>query len=237
MNDSSPKCYAIIPAAGRSQRMGSHKLLLPWPQSPGLSTVQTRNTVMDAVLRAWTESRVDVVVIVLRQLEPNSTAQNRENLKLQEVCRNYPVEIAYAAEPPDMKASVLSGIQFLRSNWSPREWDECLLAPADLPTLSGKLINLLLDCKARSPQIVQPVFGNHRGHPVKFPWSKLTQAFDLGSDQGIDSIIKNNPTFKLILPENLRVTDIDDLHDYQNLLQRHLQDIPGPSPLNDKGQS
>ena len=47
--------FAIIPAAGRSQRMGEPKLLLPWGQS----------TIIEHVLAVWCASRVEAVVMVV----------------------------------------------------------------------------------------------------------------------------------------------------------------------------
>ena len=56
-NLNSPKCFAVIPAAGQSRRMGSrHKLLLPWGES----------RIIEHLLRAWLSSRIDRVVLVSR---------------------------------------------------------------------------------------------------------------------------------------------------------------------------
>ena len=79
--------YAIIPAAGHSQRMGRHKLLLPWKSS----------TIIEQVLAAWTSSRVSRVVVVAR-------GSDRE---LQVICRRADVDLVLPdIDPPDMKISV-----------------------------------------------------------------------------------------------------------------------------------
>ena len=49
------RSFAVIPAAGRSQRMGQPKLLLPWG----------RTTVIEHVLGVWRASRVTHTVIVV----------------------------------------------------------------------------------------------------------------------------------------------------------------------------
>ena len=122
-----------------------------------------------------------------------------------------------------MKASVLEGIRLLQKTGSPRDIDGCFLAPADIPTLTSALIDLLLKAQTDQQKLVQPAFGKQKGHPVRFPWSKLTQAFDLSIDQGIDTIVKQNKPVDIRLPEELRVADIDTMQDYQRLLNQYLQ--------------
>ena len=54
----SPKSFAVIPAAGLSRRMGEkQKLLLPWGDA----------TLIEHVLRAWLDSRIDRIVLVSRR--------------------------------------------------------------------------------------------------------------------------------------------------------------------------
>ena len=49
------RTFAIIPAAGRSQRMGQPKLLLPWRNS----------TIIEHVLAAWRASQVSHMLMVV----------------------------------------------------------------------------------------------------------------------------------------------------------------------------
>ena len=65
--------YAIIPAAGESRRMGEPKLMLPWGQG----------TIIDAVLQAWSASRVDQLVVIVRA----------DNRPLQKLCLKHNVEV------------------------------------------------------------------------------------------------------------------------------------------------
>ena len=50
------RSFAVVPAAGRSERMGAPKLLLPLGDS----------TVIEHVLAAWTASPVTRTVVVVR---------------------------------------------------------------------------------------------------------------------------------------------------------------------------
>ena len=79
--------FALIPAAGRSVRMGTHKLLMPW----------NGMTVIDTVLTAWQESLVGQIVIVAR----------RDDAQLLEALANRPLEILKLdSDSLDMKQSI-----------------------------------------------------------------------------------------------------------------------------------
>ncbi len=67
------RSFAIVPAAGRSVRMGRPKLNLPWGES----------TVLEHVVQAWLASRVDRVIVVVR----------RDDERLDELCRSLGVEV------------------------------------------------------------------------------------------------------------------------------------------------
>ena len=79
--------FGIVPAAGRSSRMGTPKLLLPWGDK----------TLIASVLQAWRSSRVARVVAVVHP----------EEHELARACARACVEVVQpAAPPPDIKASV-----------------------------------------------------------------------------------------------------------------------------------
>ena len=81
------RSFAILPAAGRSARMGSHKLLLPW---------QGR-TLIDHVLDVWKASEVTCTVIVVRA----------DDTRLIDVCRRHDVHLVLPElAPAEMKISV-----------------------------------------------------------------------------------------------------------------------------------
>src|ERR1043165_1578126 len=51
-----PRCFALVPAAGYSVRMGEPKLLLPVAGRP----------LIEHTLEAWQRSQVDRIVVVIR---------------------------------------------------------------------------------------------------------------------------------------------------------------------------
>lgn len=199
------KCYAIIPAAGRSRRMGRSKLMLPWP-----TVERPDGTLMDRVLEVWTGSRASKVVVVVR----------RDDEPLAEVCRDWPVTLVQPeVAPTDMKGSVVCGVKFLNRHEQPGNGDRCFVAPADLPTLASRVIDQMIATKADSDRMVVPTFGDRLGHPVLLPWA-ITAAIDgLGKDEGIDQLVSRYPQTIVSFGAEDAVNDIDTPAEYEEAIQ------------------
>jgi molybdenum cofactor cytidylyltransferase len=181
--------------------MGSqHKLLLPWGAS----------TIIEHVLQAWCNSRVDRVVVVVRS----------DDALLQAACRRFDrVEVLVpATDPVDMKDSVHLGLQHL-CNDAIESSDRWMIAPADLPTLSSSLIDLVIEGGRTSNQIVVPRFGDRRGHPVSFPWSLASDVGQLGGNDGINRLLERYPLHWLSLSEAFYPEDVDTEAEYRRMLQ------------------
>jgi len=165
------RSFALIPAAGHSVRMGQPKLLLPIAGKP---------LILHA-LAAWQQSRVDEIVVVVR---PGDVA-------LADVVRPAGVDVVIpTAAPPDMKASLICGLAHVAAMHRPNANDCWLVAPADMPGLSPRIINRLLDEAAAHPgQVVIPTIGGRRGHPVLLPWSLAGEVAQLAEDKGLNALI------------------------------------------------
>lgn len=207
---SAPKSFAIIPAAGRSRRMGNrNKLLLPWKSS----------TIIEQVLSNWLDSEVDTVVLVCRP----------DDFRLRELVRRYPeVHLVIPEEAPrDMKMSVFLGLRYLQTETSadqkPDNQDRWLVAPADMPTLAPALINQVIQTGRRVPLSVVPILAGRRGHPVSFPWSLSGQVAKLAENEGINRFLDQYPVHWLDMqaagfPETGFPEDIDTEDDYRRIL-------------------
>ena len=114
--------------------MGRPKLLLPW----------RGKTVIETVLGAWRASGVSHVVMTVRA----------EDVELAALGRAAGAEtVVVSPPPPDMKASVLAGLDYLADKYQPQPIDAWLLAPADMPLLSPQVIDVLLAAwRARQPK-------------------------------------------------------------------------------------
>ncbi|MBI1901075.1 MAG: nucleotidyltransferase family protein [Planctomycetia bacterium] len=190
---------AIVPAAGRSVRMGTPKLLLPWGKS----------NVIETVLDAWQQSRAAEVVVVVHP----------DDARLAEICRARSVHVVVAeSPPPDMKASVQLGLAFARERFSPSERDAWLLSPADAPTLSPQVIDLFLSQHEESPrEILVPRHGDRRGHPALFPWPLADEVARLAPNEGVNALFARHAVREIPLPPELAARDVDTPEEYARL--------------------
>lgn len=192
--------FGIIPAAGKSLRMGSeHKLLMPWG----------RGRVIDQVLSEWSRSRVRRVFVTVR----------KDDVELQQACAAWDVAevVLPKCDPIDMKQSVQIALGHVDDRYSPGSSDFWLMAPADLPTLRASHIDRLIDASSRVRSIVVPRFGTRRGHPVLFPWALVPEVFSLRSDLGINQLIEHHAVTWVDFPAGERPEDIDTPADYERV--------------------
>lgn len=198
--------FGLIPAAGRSKRMGEQKLLMPWSD----------HKVIDSVVSAWNSSRVEEVLFVVREdSEPLREAINVAS----GVVENSRAGAGGASlcvlesDTPDMKSTIQQGLLCLQERWQPQAEDWCLIAPADLPRISSQLIDRVI-AESHGDKIVVPVYGEKIGHPVAFPWPMTNAIFELAADEGINAMFERCPVKKIKFDSELRVRDIDTPEDY-----------------------
>jgi molybdenum cofactor cytidylyltransferase len=191
-----PPAFAIIPAAGRSVRMGTPKLLLPWGQ----------RTVLDAVLDAWRASRVSATVVVVHP----------EDEAIAIIAGQHAADVVIAPTPPlDMKASVTLGLNHVRQRYEPRPDGLWLLAPADMPGLTAAAIDEVLDAaSAAAEAIVAATHKGRRGHPVSFRWHLADEVARLPSDQGVNLLLERHAVKYLETCNPAILSDLDTPADY-----------------------
>lgn len=208
MNTSStrPRLFAIIPAAGLSRRMGTHKLLL----SLG------KKTVIQRLLQALDAPFITRVIVVARKGDD----QLKEHLSGQDLQILQP-----ETDPPDMKASVQIGLEWVNSHYQPTEKDSWLLIPADHPVFNRSILNSLFQAWENCQSSVMiPTFQNQKGHPTFFRWSVADDVFELADDEGINALWKK----KKIIPQYCEcqhseiLMDLDTPEDYEKVKQKYL---------------
>ena len=172
-----PSTFAIIPAAGNSERMGQPKLAMQLAGRP----------VIEHTLRAWQLSQVDRIVVVIQSragplieiLKHLADPQSRIELVFPEF------------SPPDMKASIQAGLRHIEACYAPGASAAVLVAPADMPRLSSGVIDLLIQRRHEHPgPILLPTLGERRGHPILIPWSLAMAVHELADNEGLNSLVE-----------------------------------------------
>ena len=194
--------FAVIPAAGRSQRMGRPKLLLPWGDS----------TVIEHVLAAWRDSPVHRVVMVVHP----------DDGELADVARRCQATVVRPEVPPaEMKESVRIALEHVAAEFAPAADDAWLLAPADMPTLDRATIDRLVAAyQTAEPAIWVPRFEGRRGHPVLFPWPLAAEVGRLGPDEGVRALLDRHPVRTISAVGASVLEDLDTPKQYEQLRRR-----------------
>lgn len=196
------RTFGLIPAAGKSRRMGQPKLLLPLAGS----------TVVEHVLSAVRSAGVaDVLVVVAPEADP-----------LAEVARGAGAHVLQLdQDTPDMRTTATLGLAWMATHWRPADDDRWLLLPADHPTVRPEVVRALLAADSGSP-IVVPTFKGRRGHPTRIRWSLVPAIRDLPPDQGLNRFVRMHEavTHELPWPSDEILRDLDTPEDYERLLHQ-----------------
>lgn len=136
---------AIVLAAGRSRRMGTQKLLLPFAQS----------TVIARVVDAFLGAPVDKVIVVVRP----------RHQEISDALAGRPVTFV---ENPDTDGDMLSSVRCGLKALTPTV-ELIMVSPGDQPSIEPGLIGEFLAAfRASDRNILVPVHNGHRGHPLVF---------------------------------------------------------------------
>lgn len=192
--------FGLIPAAGKSSRMGRPKLLLPLGKS----------TVLERVLLAVRGGGIADCVVV-------SAPHDRELARLAAAAGGHVAVLP--ADTPDMRATVMHGLAWIERQFRPARHDGWLLLPADHPTVRLELVRAVLAVASDSPGLVVPVHQGRRGHPTWFRWSLAQELADLPAGLGLNAFIRARPDAvrELPWPDADIVHDLDTPADYQTL--------------------
>jgi molybdenum cofactor cytidylyltransferase len=189
--------FAIVPAAGRSTRMGRPKLSLPLGD----------RTVLEHLLTALHDGGVEHIVVVIGpdapELVPLVTAAGATAHLL--------------AEPtPDMRTTVGRGLCWLEENVRPRPDDVWLLAPGDHPAINADTVRAVLAAASRY-SIVVPVHEGRRGHPTAIAWRHVPAIRALPVEVGINSFLRQQEVFEVPVADPGILTDLDTPEQYARL--------------------
>jgi molybdenum cofactor cytidylyltransferase len=200
--------FAVIPAAGKSVRMGRPKLALPL----GERTVLER--VVDALREAGVEHILVVVGPHVSELAPLAERAGAHVLQLSE-------------ETPEMRATVEAGLRWLEERYHPRPDDHWLLVPADHPTLDSFLVRMLLWERAerRDRSIIVPTHGGRRGHPTLIDWEHVVGMRALPPGEGLNVYLRQHTeeTLEVRVDSPDILCDLDTPEDYERLRRSQVE--------------
>lgn len=185
---------AIVPAAGRSHRMGSAKALL---DAGGRSFLAR-------ILSSLREGGAAPLLVVVRALE-GPVAEEAERYGGRAVLNEDP-----SAGPV---SSLQAGIRAL-----PTGVPAVLFSPVDHPLFSPLTVRALVQAfrESRAPLVV-PSFEGWRGHPVLFSRALFPELLEENLPEGARTVVRRYLETRLQLPVDDPgiLTDIDTPEDYR----------------------
>jgi molybdenum cofactor cytidylyltransferase len=190
---------AIVPAAGRSTRMGRPKPALPIGDA----------TVLERVVRNLRAGGVNRIVVVI----------GPDPWDIQSLPG---VDFCLLSEPTaSMRASVEQGLLKLEEREQPTADDLWFLAPADHPAFTDEVVRALIDIHLRKPShsIIVPMHAGRRGHPTLFSWRHISGIRAMPAGVGINAYVRQQASETLELPvEDPGVlVNLDTPGDYERL--------------------
>ncbi len=182
---------AVVPAAGRSIRMGQPKLLI---EIEGTSMIAR-------VVAALHDGGADRVVVVPPADGPDAAAIAASALAAgAEV-------VVPEAQPAEMRDSVELALAVLDVDPRP---DLILLTPGDVPGLHADLVDRLVRESAAHPGwIIVPTHEGRRGHPIVLPWEIAVHVRDLPDDAGVNRLVEVHADRIIEVPVDLEINDVD----------------------------
>ena len=188
--DENDICCVVL-AAGLSRRMGCDKLLLPLGASALLEKT------LDAVSAAGSGR----TIVVYHQDEIRSLAE----------CRGFGA--VFNGHPEEGQSlSVRLGLEACGRC---RGW---LFVNGDMPFLTASTIRKLLDLAAGEDKILVPLYGDHPGPPVYFPYRFRRELMALTGDIGGRSVYRRHPEDVLyVAADPAQGQDIDTPEDYAHV--------------------
>ncbi len=208
------RIHALIPAAGRSTRMGQQKLLLPWDGE----------TVIRRLLTHLLNADIQSVSILVRQ--GDDLLRKHLDLYSSELPADQsPRLTAYCADPPpdEMRDSVSILLSHIEHSAAPAPQDAWMLLPADSVALSMGTLEALIREWRRIPRgVLVPTHHGRRGHPALFAWELAGLISRIPQNHGINWLLGGSLTDVRECPvdDEAVLADLNTPEDYRHWRHR-----------------
>jgi molybdenum cofactor cytidylyltransferase len=195
------RLFGLIPAAGKSRRMGQPKLTLR------LGNV----TVLEHVCHAVQQAGVERVLVVV----------GPHGHPLAALAKSVGADVLQLAEDTtEMRHTIEHGLAWLEQHCQPQPDDAWLLLPADHPCIEPQVIAELRSAHARKSErsIVVPAYQGRRGHPVLIGWRHVPAIRSLAVGTGLNVYLRQqlSETLEVAVGTESILWDLDTPEDYEN---------------------
>jgi len=194
----------VILAAGRGERMGRLKQLLPWG----------KDVLLGRTISVYREAGAGPILVVV----------GHEKERIMERLADFEVIwVENRAYLEGMSSSVKAGVRAL-----PPGTEAVLLALGDMPFIKPETVRQILQVfQERRPPIIVPVFREKTGHPVLVAREFFPQLLQVSADMGARQVIRDNPQSVYHLPvEDAGILiDVDEPAAYERLRPEE-EDVP-----------
>jgi molybdenum cofactor cytidylyltransferase len=198
------RTFALVPAAGKSVRMGVPKPALPLGN----------RSILEHVIAALRLAGVEQILVVV----------GPHNGQLGALAESAGAcVLVLEAETPDMRRTVESAFTWIQKHWHPGDEDYWLLVPADHPTLDADIVRRLLAARSTSAHasILIPTYEGKRGHPTLIRWNHVAGVRAMPAAMALNAYLREHAaeTFEVAVSSAEVLQDMDTPEDYQRLQQ------------------
>lgn len=186
----------IVLAAGRSRRMGEPKAFLRVGDQSFLQRAVT----------ALREGGCAHVLVVTGPLDDDTALRIAEEAALLDAA----IAVNPAAES-EQADSLRTGLAAL-----PPEAEAAVVAPVDVPDVSGALVRSVIDAFRRTgAPVALPSRGGRHGHPVLFARCVWVELMRPGLPQGARTVVHAHAGERAEVPVDALPTDLDTPEEYR----------------------
>lgn len=197
-----PSILGVVPAAGRSTRMGNPKPLM---DADGA-------TFLDRTVAALREGGADPIIVGLRDDRGPIHAAARQTG-------------AHTLVPEQVEDGPIATVRAALAWARDPDLQGLLLLPVDHPKVKGETVHRLVEAFLGAdprPSLAIPVHGDRSGHPVLFDASLFSELQEPGLPEGARTVVRRHRDRALEVPVDDRgiLVDIDTLPEYRRHFPR-----------------
>ena len=202
---------AIILAAGRSQRMGAFKPLLPFGAK----------TVIESCLEYLRAGGIETVIVVLGQ--GSGAEELKQHLKDSRV-----IFVVNPDSVSEMSVSIACGLREI-----PESANAVVITPADHPAVPAEVVQMLILEWKNGARLVMPTTNGRGGHPVLVDLGFLDELLTLDNSRGLKGFFDahQHQVNRVAVDSNYIARDMDTWDDYRALHQEVFGVLPREIPV------